>query len=264
MAHKTLVNGTAYEVKGGRTLVDGTGYSIKGGRTLVEGTGYDISFCIPASSLAVGSSVYLMENAVATEYLVVHQGLPSTMYDESCSGMWLLRKDRYESIVWDSSCVNDYANSTINAYLNGDFFNLFGAIEQATIKQVKIPYRVGSSGSTINSGANGLTAKIFLLGGYEVGWTQSTNKYFPIDGACLSYFSGLSKTDSKRISYRNGSAGGWWLRSAEIVDSNRAWLVSFDGGFSINGCSVGYSARPSLILPSNALFDSNLLLKGVA
>lgn len=44
MAHKTLIDGTAYEVKGGRTLVDGTGYSIKGGRTLVDGTSYSICF----------------------------------------------------------------------------------------------------------------------------------------------------------------------------------------------------------------------------
>jgi hypothetical protein len=42
MAHKTLVNGTAYEVSGGKTMVDGTGYDIKGGRTLVDGTGYDV------------------------------------------------------------------------------------------------------------------------------------------------------------------------------------------------------------------------------
>ena len=44
MAHKTLVGGTAYEVKGGRCLVDGTGYGIQKGRTLVDGTGYDVSF----------------------------------------------------------------------------------------------------------------------------------------------------------------------------------------------------------------------------
>lgn len=44
MAHKTFVNGTAYEVSGGRTLVNGTGYKIDKGRTLVNGTGYDISF----------------------------------------------------------------------------------------------------------------------------------------------------------------------------------------------------------------------------
>ena len=29
MAHKTLIGGTAYEIKGGRTLVGGTGYDVK-------------------------------------------------------------------------------------------------------------------------------------------------------------------------------------------------------------------------------------------
>lgn len=44
MAHRTLINGTGYNVKGGRTLINGTGYSIKKGRTLINGTGYDVSF----------------------------------------------------------------------------------------------------------------------------------------------------------------------------------------------------------------------------
>nr|DAU77140.1 MAG TPA: hypothetical protein [Caudoviricetes sp.] len=44
MSHKTLINGTAYEVKGGKCLVNGTVYSIKKGRTLIGGTGYDITF----------------------------------------------------------------------------------------------------------------------------------------------------------------------------------------------------------------------------
>ena len=44
MAHKTLVNGTAYTVKGGKCLVNGTSYDIKKGRTLIDGTGYDITF----------------------------------------------------------------------------------------------------------------------------------------------------------------------------------------------------------------------------
>ena len=44
MAHNTLIDGTAYEVSGGRTLVDGTGYDIDKGNTLVDGTGYEIGF----------------------------------------------------------------------------------------------------------------------------------------------------------------------------------------------------------------------------
>lgn len=42
--HKTLVNGTVYQVKGGKCLVNGTVYNIKKGRTLINGTGYDINF----------------------------------------------------------------------------------------------------------------------------------------------------------------------------------------------------------------------------
>lgn len=44
MSHRTLIDGTGYDITGGRTLIDGTGYDIKGGRTLVDGVGYDISF----------------------------------------------------------------------------------------------------------------------------------------------------------------------------------------------------------------------------
>ena len=42
MAHKTLISGTSYEVKGGKCLVNGTSYDIKKGRTLINGTGGDI------------------------------------------------------------------------------------------------------------------------------------------------------------------------------------------------------------------------------
>ena len=44
MAHKTLINGTAYEISGGKTLVDGTGYEISKGATLVDGAAYEIPF----------------------------------------------------------------------------------------------------------------------------------------------------------------------------------------------------------------------------
>lgn len=44
MTHKTRVNGTSYDVKGGKCLVGGTSYDIKKGKTLIGGTGYDITF----------------------------------------------------------------------------------------------------------------------------------------------------------------------------------------------------------------------------
>ena len=52
-----------------------------------------------SGDLAVGSVVKLIENGVATEYLVVNQGKPSgsSLYDDSCDGTWLLRNDIYEN-----------------------------------------------------------------------------------------------------------------------------------------------------------------------
>lgn len=44
MAHKTLIDGTAYEISGGKTLISGTVYDITGGKTLIEGTTYEIGF----------------------------------------------------------------------------------------------------------------------------------------------------------------------------------------------------------------------------
>lgn len=44
MAHKTMVDGTNYEIKGGRTLVNGTAYSIDKGKALIGGTAYEVGF----------------------------------------------------------------------------------------------------------------------------------------------------------------------------------------------------------------------------
>lgn len=44
MAHKTLIGGTAYDVKGGRDLIGGVSYSKKNGKVLIDGTVYEIGF----------------------------------------------------------------------------------------------------------------------------------------------------------------------------------------------------------------------------
>ena len=55
MAHKTLINGTAYEISGGKTLVNGTAYNIKNGKTLVGGTAYEVGFVKPTVKVLLGS-----------------------------------------------------------------------------------------------------------------------------------------------------------------------------------------------------------------
>lgn len=214
------------------------------------------------SAKAVGSIVKLNVNGSPREFIVVHQGKPGSMYDDSCNGTWLLMKDIYENRQWHSSNTNDYEKSTIHSYLNGTFLGLFDPEIQAVIKQVKIPYRKGSGTSkTVTSGANGLSCKIFLLSSTEVSFNHSsmpTN-----EGVELSYFAGCADNngDSKRVAYLNGSATYWWLRSPYTRDSNYALGVLTDGDWYHNGCSGSGGVRPALVLPSSLFISDDGTVK---
>ena len=209
---------------------------------------------------AVGSIVKLKVGGTAKEFIVVHQGKPGSMYDESCNGTWLLMKDIYENRQWLSWDDNNLENSTILSYLNGPFFNLFDSNIKDAIKQVKIPYRKnGGSGGTDQSGANGLSVKIFFLSGLEVGLTTSDDWYFPQDGAKLSYFESGTGTsaNNKRIAKLNGKANIWWLRSPNAKYTDYVWVVISNGYYSYSVASNPQGVRPALILPPDMEVDSS-------
>ena len=214
---------------------------------------------VTLSSKAIGSTIKLKVNGSAKDFIVVHQGKPSSVYDDSCNGTWLLMKDIYESRQWHSSNTNDYANSTIHSYLNSTFLNLFESNIKNAIKQVKLPYRKGSGTSTtVTSGSNGLSAKIFLLSATETSFNFSS--YMPSgEGAELAYFKGCAdnSSDSKRVAYLNGSATGWWLRSPNCNGFSGALYVDSNGDWNGDGCSNSYGVRPALILPSTLLVSDD-------
>ena len=214
---------------------------------------------VTLSSKAIGSTIKLKVNGSAKDFIVVHQGKPSSVYDDSCNGTWLLMKDIYENRQWHSSNTNDYANSTIHSYLNSTFLNLFESNIKKAIKQVKLPYRKGSGTSTtVTSGSNGLSAKIFLLSATETSFNFSS--YMPSgEGAELAYFKGCAdnSADSKRVAYLNGSAACWWLRSPLCGYFYSALYVSSNGGWYDHYCSDSYGIRPALILPSTLLVSDD-------
>lgn len=213
---------------------------------------------VTLSSKAIGSTIKLKVNGSAKDFIVVHQGKPSSVYDDSCSGTWLLMKDIYENRQWHSSDTNDYANSTIHSYLNSTFLAMLDSNIQKAIKQVKLPYRKGSGTSTtVTSGSNGLPAKIFLLSATEMSFNFS---YMPSgEGAELAYFKGCAdnSSDSKRVAYLNGSAAVWWLRSPYCGSSHDALYVYASGGWDNNYCSYSNGTRPALILPSTLLVSDD-------
>lgn len=207
---------------------------------------------------AVGSTVKIKVNGTVKDFIIVHQGKPSSVYDDSCNGTWLLMKDIYEKRQWNRSGTSDYANSTIHSYLNGTFLGLFESNIKNAIKQVKLPYRIGSGTSTtVASGSNGLSAKIFLLSATETSF--SFDGMPSGEGAELAYFKGCADNgpDSKRVVYLNGSADVYWaLRSPFCQVSNNVMFIVSNGNWGYNNCSNYYGVRPALILPST-LFVSD-------
>lgn len=208
-------------------------------------------------NMAVGSTVKIKVNGASKDFIVVQQGNPNTStYDLSCNGTWLLMKDIYTASTFGNN--NSYKDSSIHTYLNGTFYNLIDSNIRAAIKQVKIPYQNGTgSGGSLATGSNGLSTKVFLLSGYEVGWTTSDNGYFPKDGVRLAYFGNSSSGNSKRVAYNGSSAASWWLRSSHTSDNSSVWRVITDGSNDYNICSSRYNVRPAFILPSTLVVSDD-------
>lgn len=206
---------------------------------------------------AVGSIVKIKVNGASKDFIVVQQGNPNTStYDSSCNGTWLLMKDIYTTSTFGNN--NSYKDSSIHTYLNGTFYNLIDSNIRAAIKQVKIPYQNGTgSGGSLATGSNGLSTKVFLLSGYEVGWTTSDNGYFPKDGVRLAYFGNSSGGNSKRIAYNGSSAAIWWLRSPDTGSSSYVWGVGTDGSGLNSWCYNSYGVRPAFILPSTLVVSDD-------
>ena len=204
---------------------------------------------------AVGSKVQLKLGGVKKNFIIVHKGKPSSLYDDSCNGVWLLQEDIQETRQWQSTNVNKLESSEIQAYLNSTYLAMFDANIQAQIKQVKIPYRQnGGSGGTDRSGANGLSCKIFLLSAREVGFSDT---YIPNDGAKLDYFNSGNGTDTKRVAKYNGSASLWWLRSPHSINTHYVWLVYSGGQYYYNSAYYTYGVRPALVLPTDLLVSDD-------
>lgn len=207
---------------------------------------------------AVGSIVKIKVNGASKDFIVVQQGNPNTStYDSSCAGTWLLMKDIYTTSTFGNN--NSYKDSSIHTYLNGTFYNLIDSDIRAAIKQVKIPYLNGTGGGdgSLATGANGLSTKVFLLSGYEVGWTTSDDINFPKDGIRLAYFGSGSGGNSKRVAYNGSSADRWWLRSPHTNNYGSVWYVYTDGSGSNYWCGGSYGVRPAFILPSTLVVSDD-------
>ncbi len=265
MGHKTYINGTGYDITGGRAKINGTSYDIVKGRTKINGTGYDISFVTQKSAGAynVGDSVYISENGTFAEYIVVNQGLPSTAYDASCEGTWILRETLLDKMAWNETATEyvSYMECDLKIYLNSTFYNTLGTKEKVAIKTVTIPAYIYATTPGSSSGVYSLSdQKVFAPSYAEVGSNPDYARAV-WEGDNLEYFANIghnNASDVRQARKDDPIVTTWWLRTpSPYVTGYKyyAFSVGSNGhvsdGFQYSEAGV----RPMMILDSDALFD---------
>lgn len=257
MAQKVMVNGTVREIDSGKELISGTVHKKDYGKVLVGGTVRKITYGKSISSLPVGSTTEFYVGGKKRKFIIVHQGLPSSLYDNSCNGTWLMQELGYDRRSYGQD--NNYATSDVSKYLSGEFFNSIEEKVRRNIKKVKIPYTdTHASTDTVMSSASGAQCTAFLLSAPEIGISPSDNANVPGDGSKLDYFLPGVSTDAsikRYMSSFDGMAATWITRSPRLHIGSIVHAISYSG--TLTNMSVDSNAyiRPAFILDQSTLID---------
>ena len=182
----------------------------------------------------------------------------------------IVRNEKLSSdMAWDSNTINEWPVSTLNEYLNGEYYNGINTISKMMISDTK--YYLG--GSSINDNINGEDYYSFERGKNvchrrSFSWIGKISLIYPSD---YSYTYAL---DVDRVCYNDaydchkseGKTRGWiyntnsnslqWFLMPNTVDGAYAFGVSGTG--SVGSGIVNYlrGVRPTLYLSSNVKITS--------
>jgi hypothetical protein len=277
MAHKTLINGTAYEISGGKTLISGTSYAVKNGKVLVDGTEYDISFFVPPVVLDLWSSSGSTAGAEiccivhSNGYWVVggYRGATSPFsgciaYATSLNGPWTVKD------IWQSGAVNcityadgywvvggKYDNTAYIAYatnIDGDW-NTDSIVANTNTYVSCIAYGAGKWVVGINRDTRSTDyATIAYSTNLSGTWTPKdlwmSSYECSID--CITYADGYwviggeratSSTYYARIAYATSLSGTWTTKDLWTASGTAfIYCITYAAGYWVAG---GYAASSS-------------------
>ena len=244
MSHKTLVNGTAYEVKGGKCLVNGTSYDIKKGRTLIGGTRYDITFGSPHMPVK-GDLITMNLDGTPRLYRVL------SVNGNVCKvlGMWDDLKSKYNEKSttknFNGITAQKYEGSTLDTYLNITWYNkLSSEAKNAIVPEnvVQYCYKYYDKPNTPNTPTYTYQ--------YQYNWNNSNyenadnvgnvtvgeRNVFALDlKDIFDYFEKVCITSDELMTMLWNSTTKvqefFWLRSSHAGYSNNAWSVSGSNGY---------------------------------
>ena len=263
MAHKTLVNGTAYEVNGGKCLVGGTSYDIKNGRTLINGTGYDITFGPPLPMPVKGDLITMNLDGTDRLYRVL------SVNGNVCKvlGMWDDFTSKYNEINkttnFNGTTAQKYEGSTLDTYLNTTWYNkLSSEAKNAIVPEnvVQYCYQYYDAPNTPNTPTYTYQ--------YQFNWSNSDyenannvgnvtvgeRNVFALDlKDIFDYFEKVCITSDELMTmFWNSTTKVFkylWLQSSSANGSKSVWSVYGYGSLmSGTGITRSYVVRPALNL----------------
>lgn len=247
MSHKTLINGTAYEVKGGKCLVGGTSYDIKKGRTLIGGTGYDITFAPPYDPVFANNT---WEQIIEACH---NNAVPDTWKVADQKSMTINGADYQIDIIGKNH--DDYSDGSGKAPLTFQMHDCYADTEQMNSSNTNVggwgscdmrlthlpailalmPTAVQSGIREVNKltsegnrGTNIITKqdKLFLLSEIEIFGSVKQSKSG--EGTQYDYY----KAGNSKIKKYNGRASSWRERSPMGSNSLYFCIVGSDGNAS--------------------------------
>ena len=260
MAHKALVNGTAYEVNGGKCLVNGTAYSIKKGRTLIGGTGYDITFGPSYDPVFANNTwkqiIEACHNNEVPDTWKVADHKPMTIngasyqvdiigknHDTYASGgkapLTFQLHDCYgETKNMNSSHTNSggWTSCAMRSTHLPAILALMPTEVQNGIREVNKLTSAGNQSNTINTTAD----KLFLLSEPEILGYYADSKGG--EGTHYAYY----KAGNSKVKKSNGRAVNWWERSPSSSTSTSFCIIDYRGyafsGYAnnVDGVAFGF------------------------
>lgn len=248
--HKTLVNGTAYEVKGGKCMVNGTAYDIKKGRTLIGGTGYDLTFA-PSYNPVFANNTW--EQIIAACH---NNEVPDTWKAADHKPMTIGGVDYQIDIIGKNH--DDYSDGSGKAPLTfqlHDCYKLKKAMHNTTtnskgwsrcdMRETNLPIILKQMPTEVQSGireVNKLTSesrtivttadKLFLLSEIEIfGSDKNSGKG---EGTQYNYY----RAGNSKVKNYIDSAIEWWERSPYNGNTRFYCCVNYEGASMSRSANV--------------------------
>lgn len=194
------------------------------------------------SDYTEGDIVLLNENGSPVEFYVAKHDYESGL--NGTGRTLLVRKDCYDSRPFNNSNANVYGQSSLDAWLNGDYKDMLDTAIQTAIGTTEFYYTPGDTVKTVTT----FERAVFMLSVTEFGKSAD---YCNVEGSALPIASTLA------IAYCSGSAVAQWTRSPYTKSSNGAWQLTTSGAVaSVSHLNNKYS-RPVFTLPSTIKFDEN-------